>query len=101
MLLTILEFRSSIERVEFATAINIGIRHSLSQAFSTNTVVDRPFFHNSMLFCGDAISLQVVSEAIKTRGHLELCLSSGGGATSKQLRVPSSKCPRARPAWRR
>jgi len=93
MLLTILEFRSSIECIEFATAINIGIRHSLSQAFSTNTVVDRPFFHNSMLFCGDTISLQVVSEAIKTCGHLELCLSSGRGATSEQLRVPSSKCP--------
>ena len=101
MVLTILGFRISIECVEFATAINIGIRYLLSQAFSTNTVVDRPFFHNGVLFCGDAISLQVVSEASKTRGHLELCLSSGRDVTSEYLCVSSSMHPRAPPAWRR
>jgi len=100
MVLTILGFRISIERVEFTTAINIGICHLLSQAFSTNTVVDRPFFHNGVLFCGDAISLQVVSEASKTHGHLELRLSSGGDVMSKYLCVSSSMCPQAPPAWR-
>jgi len=65
MLFTIIQFKISTECVEFATVVNIGICHLLPQASSINTIINRPFFHD-MLFCGDAISLLVVSEVIKT-----------------------------------